>query len=89
MSGRTLPTVWHLRRGQRERTHCVWCGQKLGDDAVPAGTAVGYWGAHNLSVPVDSCPPCASVDGETPPSEGPQLVTSCADRGRPSDKDRE
>lgn len=51
-----LPTVFALTRGQRNGTRCVWCGRALGDDAVPAGIAVGYWGAHNLSVGVYACP---------------------------------
>jgi hypothetical protein len=57
---RTLPTVWQLTYDQRMRIRCVWCALPLGDDAIPAGTAVGYWGAHNRSTPVDSCPGCAT-----------------------------
>lgn len=59
MSTRTLPTVWALTRDQRDGTRCVWCGLKCGDDAVPAGIAVGYWGAHNRSVGVLACLDCA------------------------------
>ena len=60
MSQRTVPTVWDLTRGQRDGSHCVWCGRVLDDDAVPAGIARGYWGAHNLSVGVSACPDCAN-----------------------------
>jgi hypothetical protein len=60
MTQRTLPTMWVLTRAQRSRQRCVWCAKLLGADAVPAGIAVGYWGAHNRSVPVDSCPGCAN-----------------------------
>ncbi|MDX3294589.1 hypothetical protein PV569_12825 [Streptomyces scabiei] len=56
MSTRSLPTVWRLTPGQREATHCVWCSRPLGDDAIRAGLAVGYWGAHNRSVGVYACP---------------------------------
>lgn len=65
MSARTLPTVWELTYDQRMRTRCVWCARELGDDAVPAGKAVGYWGAHNRSTPVDSCPECAIPTHQT------------------------
>ncbi|KFG08210.1 hypothetical protein [Streptomyces scabiei] len=58
MSTRTLPTVWKLTPGQREATHCVWCGLPLDDDAIRAGLAVGYWGAHNRSVGVYQHPAC-------------------------------
>lgn len=60
MSTRTLPTVWQLTPGQRDATHCVWCSQRLGDDAIRAGLAVGYWGAHNRSVGVYRHPDCPS-----------------------------
>lgn len=56
MTQQTLPTVWALTRGQRDGTRCVWCSQPLDDNAVQAGIAVGYWGAHNLSVGVYQCP---------------------------------
>jgi len=82
VSARTLPTIWGLTYGQRNRTKCVWCALPLGDDAVPAGIAVGYWGAHNRSVPVDSCPPCASVPSAAPPTAGPPVIRICADCGR-------
>lgn len=62
MTPRTLPTVWQLTRDQREGTRCVWCGTVLGDDAVYAGIAVGYWGAHNRSVGAYSCPDCAKME---------------------------
>lgn len=60
MSQRTLPTVWVLTPGQRNGTRCVWCVRDLGDDAVHAGIAVGYWGAHNRSIGVYACPDCVS-----------------------------
>lgn len=56
MSTLTLPTVWGLTRGQRNGSRCVWCGRRLGADAVRAGVARGYWGAHDLSVAVYACP---------------------------------
>lgn len=49
-------TVFGLTPGQRNRENCVWCNRQLGDDAVPAGIAVGYSGPHDLSVPVNACP---------------------------------
>lgn len=61
----TLPTVWALTREQRSGQRCVWCGRSLGADAVPAGIAVGYWGAHNRSVPVVACPTCAQPTEQT------------------------
>jgi hypothetical protein len=62
VTARTLPTVFALTRGQRNGSRCVWCGRALGDDAVPAGIAVGYWGAHNLSVGVYACPASRLTD---------------------------
>ncbi|WP_143674252.1 hypothetical protein [Streptomyces caniscabiei] len=61
MSPRTLPTMWQLTRAQRNAEHCVWCCLPLGDDAVYAGIAVGYWGAHNRSVGVYACSSCAKA----------------------------
>lgn len=66
MSPRTLPTVFALTRAQRNGTRCVWDGKPLTKDAVPAGIAVGYWGAHNLSVTVYACPdPCDHTETTT------------------------
>jgi hypothetical protein len=61
---RQVPAVFYLSSGARNGTHCVWCALPLGDDAVPAGIAVGYWGAHNRSITVLACPPCATTPGE-------------------------
>ena len=61
MSRQALPAVWALTRGQRDRTHCVWCGRVLGEDAVPAGVARGYLGPHDLSTPVRCCPDCVAA----------------------------
>ncbi|QFQ97471.1 hypothetical protein F9278_16015 [Streptomyces phaeolivaceus] len=58
MTARTLPTVWQLTPGQRDATRCVWCSTPLDHNAVHAGIAVGYWGAHNRSVGVYACPTC-------------------------------
>ena len=59
MTARTLPTVWRLTPDERDGKRCIWCGVELGADAIPAGIAIGYWGAHNRSVRVDSCPDCS------------------------------
>ncbi|MDX2639927.1 hypothetical protein [Streptomyces stelliscabiei] len=61
MNQRSIPTVWQLTRGQRDAENCVWCGRLLDDSAVRVGLAVGYWGAHNRSVGVYSCPDCAKL----------------------------
>lgn len=63
MSAGTVPTVWNLSRPVRDGKHCVRCFLPLDDDAVPAGIARGYWGAHNLSVTVYAhreCPTAAT-----------------------------
>ncbi|MDX3196399.1 hypothetical protein [Streptomyces scabiei] len=62
MSTRTLPTLWRLTPGQRDATHCVWCGLPLGEDPIRVGLAVGYWGAHNRSVGVYRHPRCEQGD---------------------------
>lgn len=56
MTAPTLPTVWRLTPHERDGKRCVRCGAELGDDAIRAGIAVGYWGAHNRSVAVYECP---------------------------------
>jgi hypothetical protein len=61
MTKRPIPSVWHLSPDVREGRRCVWCATALGEDAVPAGMARGYWGAHDRSVRVDSCPACAEA----------------------------
>jgi hypothetical protein len=68
MSTRTLPTVFALTRAQRDGTRCVWDGKPLHGGGVPAGIAVGYWGAHNLSVTVYACP--TACDQTDTPSTG-------------------
>ena len=60
MSTGAVPTVWRLSRRVREGTHCVWCFLLLGEQAVAAGVARGYWGAHDLSVTVYAHPECVS-----------------------------
>jgi hypothetical protein len=54
----TIPSVWALPLSIREGRRCLHCVQLLDDDRVPAGTAPGYWGAHNLSVTVYVHPEC-------------------------------
>lgn len=58
MSPRTLPSAHALTRGQRDGTHCVWCGRQLGEHSVSAGIARGYLGAHDRSISVWACPTC-------------------------------
>lgn len=65
MTQRTLPSVFCLTRGQRSGQRCVWCGRGLDDASAPAGIARGYWGAHDLSVPVWACPECATTEETT------------------------
>ncbi|MFM9777109.1 hypothetical protein [Streptomyces scabiei] len=68
MSTRTLPTLWQLTPRQREAIDCVWCYQPLGDDAIRAGLAVGYWGAHNRSVGVYQHPTCPDLTTKASPT---------------------
>jgi hypothetical protein len=76
VSTRTLPTVWQLTRGQREATHCVRCGTPLGEDAIRAGLAVGYWGAHDRSVAVYQCPTTEQGDSQCPsPASSPPATS--------------
>lgn len=60
---RDIPAVFYLSDGARNGTHCVWCSSVLDDTAVPAGISHGYWGAHNRSITVLACPPCATTPG--------------------------
>lgn len=83
MSTRTLPTLWQLTPGQREATHCVWCGAPLSDGAIRVGLAVGYWGSHNRSVAVYECPRPEQGDGQC--QTGPASSPPATSRPAPAD----
>lgn len=51
-----LPPVEQLSYGQYNGLACVWCGIRLTQGAVSAGTARGQSGAHILDTEVYACP---------------------------------
>lgn len=56
-----LPPVEQLSYGQYNGLACVWCGIRLTQGAVSAGTARGSSGAHILDTEVYACPDCATT----------------------------
>ncbi|MFF7982264.1 hypothetical protein ACFZDK_24570 [Streptomyces sp. NPDC007901] len=60
-----LPDATKLTRAQHSGWACVFCHAGLWKGAVKAGRAVGFIGAHDLSIDVYACAGCAPQLGLT------------------------
>ncbi len=59
----TPPAAADLNRAQYSGWACCWCNTSLKEGGVLAGRAEGQIGAHDMSVDVYACPPCALLRG--------------------------
>lgn len=63
------PPVIGLTRAQTAGWACCFCGKAIWHGAVSVGRAQGHMGAHDLSVEVYACSPCARTGDHTPETD--------------------
>lgn len=63
------PPVIGMTWAQSAGWACCLCGKAIWSGAVSLGRAQGRMGAHDLSVEVWACSPCARTDNPTPETD--------------------